>query len=243
MSKPRRLGPSPQLTRHSGSLVGPIEYMVVEPANASPTTPIVIALHGRGDKAENFARVAEQLGQRVRTLVARGPVTWGRFNGRQWWNMNRTDADVALADAVDQLATMVGQVAKKYPQAGKPVVYGFSQGGMLALQTLARRPGLFKAVAALSAKLPKDDGNARPTAPQRIPVLVAAGKNDRMVPVAQTRAATKALEALGYGVEVLEFEGGHTISKPVTAALKAFIAKHGPVPDVSATPKPTGKTP
>ena len=218
--------PSPRLTRHSGNLRGPIEYLVVEPAQARPKTPLVIALHGRGDKAENFAKVAEELALPVRTVVARGPVAWGRFNGRQWWEMRHDDPSKkarALAVAVDRLATLVDQLKKTYPQAGPPVVYGFSQGGMLALEALARRPGLFKAVAALSARLESKKGHARPTKTQRIPVLLTAGRKDRVIPPEQTQAAAKALTKLGYPVEVVSFERAHTID---FASLRAFLTKH-----------------
>ncbi len=200
---------------------------MVEPADARPETPLVIALHGRGDKAEDFARVAEQLGQRVRTIVARGPVPWGRFNGKQWWNMRADDTSVVLAKAVDQLAALVKQLATTYPRADKPIVYGFSQGGMLALQTLARRPGLFKAVAGLSARLPSSTGNTRATKDQRVPVLLTTGRKDTIVPPKQTHAAATILKRLGYAPRTLEFERGHTIDATVTRELKSFIASHG----------------
>lgn len=227
---PRPHSPSARLTRHSGSLTGPIEYLVVEPANARPDTPLVIALHGRGDKAEKFASVAEDLALPVRTVVARGPVAWGRFNGRQWWEMRHPDAAKnarALSVAVDRLATLVDQLAKTYPAAGPPIIYGFSQGGMLALEALARRPGLFKAVAALSARLTSEQGFTRPTAAQRIPVLLTAGRKDRIIPPEQTQAAAKTLTKLGYPVEVVSFERAHTIDQK---SLRAFLRKHVATP-------------
>lgn len=229
MAKKRpKLGLSPQLTRHSGSLQGPIEYLVVEPARAKPETPLVIALHGRGDKAENFANLVERVGLPVRTIVARGPVPWGRFNGRQWWEMRTPDPKAkaaALATAVDQLATLVRQLKKTYPKAPKPVVYGFSQGGMLALQALARRPGTFAGVAALSARMESTAGNAKPTKAQRVPVLLTVGKKDRVIPPEQSKAAADTLKALGYPVEVVEFGGLHTIDATVMRTLREFLTK------------------
>ncbi len=213
--------------RHSGSLKGPIEYAVVEPADAKPDTPLVIALHGRGDKTDNFSSVAETLGLRVRSIVARGPVPWGRFNARQWWNMSAQDKAAALAQAVDRLDALLVQLKVTYPKAGKPVVYGFSQGGMLALQALARRPGRFKAVAALSASLPSTEGNAKPTKEQAaVPVMLTVGTRDRVIPAQRTAAAAAALMTLGYAPKTVSFKGGHTIGRAAMDALREFVAKH-----------------
>ena len=81
VTPPARLA---RLSRHSGSVNGPIEYIVVEPSRAPENTPIVVALHGWGDNPERFASLAEELDLPVRTIVARGRLAGSR-SGRSWF--------------------------------------------------------------------------------------------------------------------------------------------------------------
>lgn len=212
--------PSPQLVLSSGSLAPPLEYLVVEPARPRHDTPLVIALHGRGDTAEGFAKLVERVGLPVRAIVVRGPLRWGPRDGRQWFDSDAGGSG-QLAERLDELATLIGRLRAAHPQAGKPVVMGFSQGGMLALQLLARRPELVAAVAALSASLPEESGNT--VAGEPVPTLLTIGVRDEMVAPERTRAALASLQALGHKPKVVEFQGGHRVPGDVVEALRAFI--------------------
>ena len=217
-------GPSPQLVDHSGSLVPPIEYVVVEPVNAPPDTPLVVALHGRGDTPEAFGRLARRLRLPVRTIVARGPMRWGSRDGRAWFDLADAQGSEQLAQRLLDLETLVAQLAKTYPGSPKPVVYGFSQGAVLALQAVARKPELFTAVAALSGFLPEPDRGVKASAP--VPLLLTAGKKDKVITPARTKAAVAALGPLGHAPKLVEFEGGHQIPPAVLVELRTFLLQH-----------------
>ena len=84
------VSPEVHLIRTSGSARGPIPYLTVEPSEASNETPIVIALHGRGARADSFARLTEGLRVPARFIVGRGPLPWGATGGRQWFGPRRS---------------------------------------------------------------------------------------------------------------------------------------------------------
>jgi phospholipase/carboxylesterase len=201
------------LLRTSGSVEGPIPYLIVAPAAAPPSAPIVLALHGRGDSAERFARLAEQLRLPIRFIVGDGPMPWGARRGRRWFDSAAPDLADQLTARVADLVTLADAVARRWPQAPAPILLGFSQGAMLSLQALAQRPDRFAGVIALSGALLVTEGLTPATTPRR--ALVAAGSSDRVVPAARSRAAAAALEGLGHHVETLEFEGGHTVTRRV----------------------------
>ena len=192
---------------------GPIPYLIVAPADAPPDAPIVLALHGRGDRGERFARLAEQLRLPLRFVVGDAPMPWGARGGRRWFDMKSPDLPAQLSARVADLVSLADVVAARWPQAPTPILLGFSQGAMLSLQALAQRPDRFAGVIALSGSLLVTEGLTPAKAGR--PALITTGTKDRVVPSARSRAAAAALEALGHQVDTLEFEGGHMVSQGV----------------------------
>lgn len=212
------------LVRHSGSLEGPIPYLVVEPARGPDALPIVIALHGRGDTAEGFAGLAEQLGLPVRTVVARAPLRYGGRGGRQWFESGAPDEAAQVRARAAELVALADQLAARYPGAPAPALYGFSQGAVVALQAVADHPGRWSAVAALSGYLAAPD--AEPVAGPAPPLLVVAGSRDGVIPAKRSWEAADRLEELGHRPERFAFDGPHRVPPDVVARLAGLLRDH-----------------
>ncbi len=227
---------TPLLIQHAGDPTGPIAYLVLEPANPAPDLPVVIALHGRGDRAEQFARLAEGLHVPVRFVVARAPLPFGPSAGKQWFDSDSPDVSSQIAARVEDLVGLADKVKAAWPEAPKPLLLGFSQGAMLAMQAIARHPDRFGAAVALSGYLPLEDGNAK--AAVAVPMLLSVGRHDTMVSPERTTSAARALEALGHQPEILEFEGGHSVPKRVVVRVRAFLREHTGLPPEPAAPSP-----
>src|SRR5690606_4074841 len=147
-------------------------YIVVEPALAPPDAPMVLALHGRGDHPEAFAKLAERLALPVRTIIVRGPLRVGA-QGRQWYDPGSPGATEQVRAVVADLVRLLDVLRARYPGAPKPALYGFSQGAVVALQAVVEQPQLFSAVAPLSGHL-LDASVAAPAVPA-VPILVVWG--------------------------------------------------------------------
>lgn len=207
------------LVERRGSPEGPVPYLVVEPAAATDDLPLVVALHGRGDTAEGFARFARELRLPARVLVARAPLDFGR--GKQWFEKGAPDAEAQVLARAADIAALARELRTRYPKAPKPLLVGFSQGAMIALQSLALHPDLFAGAAALSGFLPVD--RDLPKAPPARPVLLTAGTRDTLVPPEKTRAAARTLEALGHAPKLFEFDGPHAVPARVREEVRAFL--------------------
>ena len=209
------------LLRTSGSVEGPITYLVVEPADAPPDAPLVFALHGRGDKAERFARLIERLRLPIRFIVADGPMPWGARAGRRWFDMKSPELAAQLTQRVTDLVTLSDAVAKRWPTAPAPSLLGFSQGAMLAIHAIAQRPDRFAGAVALSGAMLVTEGMTTTTTPR--PVLLSAGESDKVVPPERSKAAATALQALGHQVELFTFQEGHTVTGPVIKRIREVL--------------------
>lgn len=223
------------LLRTTGSVEGPIPYLVVEPADAPPDAPVVLALHGRGDRADAFARLAEQLRLPMRFVVAEAPMVWGARGGRQWFDAKAGDLSGQLDTRIADLVTLAGKVAKRWPAAPMPLLLGFSQGAMLSLQAIAQQPGHFAGAVALSGALLVTDDLPKATVARR--VFLTAGSRDRIVRPERARDAAAALEALGHETEVLDFEGGHGVTPDVMAHVRRVLGGWQAGEEVPAAPR------
>ena len=216
------IAPKVHLIRTSGSVRGPIPYLTVEPTAASNETPIVIALHGRGARADSFARLMEGLRVPVRFVVGRGPLPWGPTGGRQWFGARKSEPFEGIEQRVRDIVTLVEQLQARYPGSPKPILLGFSQGAMLAMQSVAATPELFGGVVALSGSLPRPQTGTHTVSP--VPMILTAGRFDTIVPPEATQSAAKRLTELGHAPEVILFEGAHSVSRDLLSRIRDFLS-------------------
>jgi len=202
--------------RHAEPL--PYVEVLTGGATADAELPLIIALHGRGDTAGDFASLFHDFKARARVAVLRPPHVWG--TGQAWFleayahaqNRPRTAAELmALADRVVATAEAI---AAKHPTRGRPVVMGFSQGGMLAWAVAIARPraisASFPVAGFLFAEILE---KARVDAAAIPPIVAFHGDADPLVPVEEDRRGVRALEKRGVHADLRIYPGlGHTIA-------------------------------
>ena len=93
------------------------------------------------------------------------------------------------------------------------VLAGFSQGGAIALQTGLRQAERLAGILALSTYLPLPDalkGEASP-ANRDLPIFMAHGTEDPVIPLSWAARSRDALTSLGYAVEWHEYAMPHSV--------------------------------
>lgn len=161
--------------------------------------PTVVALHGLGDRPEDFIHALDGLTGPVRVVAVQAPEPWGN-DGHAWWTrrVSGGDWDALAGDvrsAADALVPLLEQLGSDASVCGKPVVTGFSQGGMLSFALAGRHPELIAGAVPVSGMI-LDGVATQPWAPTR----ALHGDADPVVPYAPTRAAVDALSAAGEDV-------------------------------------------
>jgi phospholipase/carboxylesterase len=111
-------------------------------------------------------------------------------------------------------------------EKGKKVVLaGFSQGGAIVLQTALRHAEALAGVVALSTYLPLSTTVAAEAAAvnRKIPIFMAHGQYDDIIPLARAEASRDALERLGYSVEWHDYPMPHSVCAPEIADISRFL--------------------
>lgn len=176
---------------------------------ASQGADLIIGLHGRGDTAASFARVLPpETGKR--TVILQAPTPYG--DGWTWF-------DGREGPEVEQAADLVAAWIDHHDEDADVTVFGFSQGGYLALALATRHPHLIDRSVAIGGDLPRSMWPE--AAPGDAPSMVVLhGEDDTVIPIGPTRSSVEHLQRKGWDVTFETYPGvGHSIPAPVRERL------------------------
>jgi phospholipase/carboxylesterase len=197
----------------------------------------VIWLHGLGADGHDFEPIVPELGLRipVRFIFPHAPVRPVTINGgmamRAWYDIlgfSRTasEDDVGIRASAAAVTKLIDREVERGVPAARIVLAGFSQGGAIALHTALREPRALGGVLALSTYLPLAGTLAaeRSAANARVPIFMAHGTVDNVLPLALGESARRALEALGYDVAWQVYPMPHSVCMEEISAIGAWLA-------------------
>jgi len=171
-------------------------------AGSGDTLPMLVALHGNGDTAENFYSTAlDQFSVPVRIILLKGPLSRGRGNAWPWSAADFLKYGAATNEAIVMLAD-------KFPTTGKPALLGFSGGAMMAYYQAVKQGDSYSYIFPVSGQLSVShlgDKKVNPGAK----VFAYHGKNDNVLGLGGGKAAVSILKSKGIHVRFIEFEGDH----------------------------------
>jgi phospholipase/carboxylesterase len=115
--------------------------------------------------------------------------------------------------------------AEKKRGMTKIVVAGFSQGGAIALQTALRYPERLAGVLALSTYLPLNASlqAERSAANREVPIFMAHGQYDDVIPLPRAEHSRQILERLDYKVEWHVYPMAHSVCPEELDDISAFL--------------------
>lgn len=217
---------------------GLLETVEVEPGTAADAA--VVLMHGLGADGHDFESLVPELrlpaSPAVRWVFPHAPVRPVTINGgyrmRAWYDIVAIDRAAAEDEhGIRRSAEEIGALVRRERERGIPaeriVLAGFSQGGAMALFTALRWPERLGGVVALSCYLPLAAHLAAEAHPANaaVPVFLAHGTMDPIVPSALGEASRDLLRSRGYDVEWREYPMPHSVCAPEIDDLRAFLLR------------------
>ena len=199
----------------------------------------VLWLHGLGADGHDFEPIVPELGLPdavpVRFVFPHAPVRPVTLNQgmrmRAWYDIFRLgggpEDEPGIRASEASLRQLIEKEKGRGIAAGKIVIAGFSQGGAIALQTALRYPERLAGVLALSTYLPLAPRLAEERAGknQDLPVFMAHGTYDDVIPLQRADDSRRALEKLGYPVEWHAYPMPHSVCPQEIADIAAFLLR------------------
>jgi phospholipase/carboxylesterase len=194
----------------------------------------VIWLHGLGADGHDFEPIVPELelAQPVRFVFPHAPVRPVTINQgmrmRAWYDIFQfgggPEDDTGIRASQGLLEDLIRQQGLP---SRRIVLAGFSQGGAIVLQTALRHPERLAGVLALSTYLPlaATVEAERSPANATLPIFMAHGHYDDIIPLRRAEQSRQALEGLGYPVEWHAYPMPHSVCPQEIAAISSFLGR------------------
>ena len=205
----------------------------------------IIWLHGLGADGEDFVPIAEDMNLPlgVRYIFPHAPMLPVTINGgcvmRAWYDIAAAGPSTGLMTGIDfqqdaagirasqaAIEMLIAQERRRGIAAENIYLAGFSQGGAIALYTGLLHAPRLGGILALSTYLPlaQTFSHEACAASRRLPIFMAHGRDDPIVPYALGAASAKKLNELGYQLEWHEYAMPHSVCMEEVRAIEAWLA-------------------
>jgi len=218
----------------------------IETETAPNPTASIIILHGLGADGNDFVPFARELDLRavgpVRFVFPHAPTRPVTINGghvmRAWYDILGFDAQHQREDVAglrESQALVEGLIAREKVRgvpASRIVLAGFSQGCAMTLMTGLRHDERLAGLAGLSGYLPlaaKAEAE-RHAANRDVPIFLAHGTADPVIPIARARQSRDMLLAMGHAVEWHDYPMPHSVCAEEIADLNRWLLTRLAIP-------------
>jgi phospholipase/carboxylesterase len=183
----------------------------------------LLMLHGTGGTENDLVPLGRTLDPEANLLSPRGKVL---ENGMPRFFRRLAEGVFDEEDLIlrtHELADFLNHAASKYAfDAGKLIAVGYSNGANIAGSLLLLRPGALAGAALLRAMVPI----VPETKPDltNIPVLIAAGNHDQIIPPDEANELAAMLESAGANVSLSIEEAGHGLTSQTVQVTQSWLA-------------------
>ncbi|MDQ6684877.1 MAG: alpha/beta hydrolase [Pseudomonadota bacterium] len=210
----------------------------IERQTGSNPRSSIIVLHGLGADGNDFVPVSEEL-----DLAAIGPVRYvfphaptrpvtvnNGYVMRAWYDvlgaqLERHEDEAGLRASQRLVEAVIGREKERGIPASRIVIAGFSQGCAMTLMTGLRHDERLAGLAGLSGYLPLAAAAEaeRHTISRELPIFLAHGRFDPVIPIALGRQSRDELLRLGHPVEWHEYAMPHSVCGEEIADLQHWL--------------------
>ena len=213
----------------------------IEHETAPSPRAAVIVLHGLGADGNDFVPVAHEL-----ELAAVGPVRYvfphaptrpvtinGGYVMRAWYDIlgldmhERREDEEGLRESQRLVEALIEREKERGIAANRIVLAGFSQGCAMTLMTGLRHRERLAGLVGLSGYLPlaATTDAERHDANRDVPIFLAHGTADPVIPIARGRQSRDALVAMGHAVEWHEYAMPHSVCAAEIVDLNRWLLR------------------
>jgi phospholipase/carboxylesterase len=211
----------------------------IELATGADPVGTVIWMHGLGADGWDFVPIVRELDLpedlALRFIFPNAPVRPVTINNgyamRAWYDIAMADIgrlpdEAGIRQSQAQVEAFLAREKSRGIAAGRIVLAGFSQGGAIALHTALRHTEPLAGILALSTYLPLAETLDRESADanDRVPVFMAHGTQDPVVPISLAESSRAALAARGLAPEWHAYPMPHSVCAEEVAAISKWLA-------------------
>jgi phospholipase/carboxylesterase len=182
------------------------------PAAQTDSRRLLIALHGLGDSMEGYRWLPEMVRfPWLNYLLVNAPDEY--YGGYSWYDF-ASDPGPGVERSRRLLFQLLDQQRERGFPSEQTILFGFSQGGLMAVDVGLRYSHRFAGLIGISGHVHEPENLLKEITPlareQRL--LLTHGTHDPLIPFGPVRQQVQLLKAAGLQIEWHEFRKEHTIA-------------------------------
>ncbi|MEO8525099.1 MAG: dienelactone hydrolase family protein [Caldimonas sp.] len=218
-----------------------MNLQAIEVETAPDPRASIIILHGLGADGNDFVSFVDELDLKsvgaVRFVFPHAPTRPVTLNGgyvmRAWYDIFGLDAkerredEAGLRESQALVEALIAKEKARGVAANRIVLAGFSQGCAMTLMTGLRHDERLAGLVGLSGYLPlaaKAEAE-RHAANRDLPIFLAHGTLDPVIPIARAHQSRDVLVAMGHAVEWHEYPMPHSVCGPEIVDLQRWLLR------------------
>ena len=189
-------------------------------------THAIIWMHGLGADGNDFVPIVRELDLfpdvPIRFVFPHAPMRSITINNgyvmRAWYDifnnkMSHAEDEIGIRSSQEAINNLIDHELSCGIKPGNIILAGFSQGGAMALHVGLRQKSYLAGILALSCYLPLANMLLTEVEPSNssVPILMAHGKSDLVIPVSLAKASRDLLLEADYAVEWHEYAMEHAV--------------------------------
>ncbi len=206
--------------------IGGLDTLFVPKLSPHSASYLMIVLHGLGDSIEGYLSFPQCLNLPcLNYLLVNAPHSYGI--GYSWFDIENPQ-QTEIDHTRKLLENLIEETRKSFPD-NKMIIFGFSQGGFMALELMLKNLYHFCALIGVSTFYSTESLFKDPSlilAPKEQKILLTHGTEDQVLYLANTKKEVDNLKKLGFDITWKEYKKNHTIDlKDEIHDLRTFL-KH-----------------
>lgn len=200
----------------------------------------IIWLHGLGADGHDFAPIVPDLVRPdwpgIRFVFPHAPMRAVSINNgavmRAWYDIVSMELDkradeTGLRESMAELDALINRERDRGVPLSRIILAGFSQGGAVVLAHMLRQKTPVAGVMALSSYLPLGSKNAEELSDpaKNIPVFMAHGKFDPVIPLGLGEYSRQQLQQLGFTVQFKSYPMQHSVCPEEIRAMGDWLSE------------------
>ncbi len=211
-----------------------LAHLVQEPTQKTDggKPPLLVLLHGVGSNEQDLFALASYADPRFFVISARAPLVLGP-GAYGWYRVQFTEHgpqhDPAEAEGGRTAAAAFVREALTAYDLDPQRVYlaGFSQGAITSLGIALTAPEMIAGAVIMSGRLLPEvrEAMASPTRLQGLPLFVAHGTRDAVLPISMGREINQVLSGLPVALTYREYDMAHQVSAASLGEISAWLSR------------------
>jgi len=198
----------------------------------------VIWLHGLGADGHDFEPIVPELQLPaelpLRFVFPHAPVRPVTINGgmsmRAWYDIISLDAEgradaAGVHESTGLLEELIAREKERGIDEAKIVIAGFSMGGAIAINTALHTQNKLAGLMALSTYLPLSGEVDGSTGSRDLPVFMAHGSFDPMLPMQWGQLSAESLTEAGFTIEWHDYPMAHAVCPEEIRDIREWLLK------------------